>query len=54
MITIVKSTNEPCFICQSKKDTVQVRLDNKELALCWKDAKKMFESRVPKPEPVIQ
>jgi hypothetical protein len=54
MITIVKSTNEKCFICQSDKDTVQVRLDNKELPLCWKDAKKMFESREPKPEPVTQ
>lgn len=50
MITILKTTQEPCFVCQQTKDIVQVRLDNKELPLCWKDAKKMFENREPKPE----
>ena len=45
MITMNKPTAEPCFVCGTTHDSVEVNVQGREVVLCWKDARKIFKSR---------
>jgi hypothetical protein len=45
---LLKSSTEPCFICQETDDIVQIKLDGRETPVCWKHVRQLFKSRHPK------
>ena len=45
MLQILRPSKEPCFLCLATKDTAEVKIDNQQMTLCWKDIRQLFKRR---------